>query len=92
MISPREKRESIIRVYSYPRYFYFYNFTVLDTGNGWSDWSTFGPCDNSCIKTRTRFCMDENDRTKCPNPTSTVLLGWGVDEHKTQCSVAECNG
>ena len=36
--------------------------------------------------------MDEKDRTKCPNPTSTVMLGWGVDEYKTQCTVAECNG
>merc|ERR1712048_166201 len=66
-------------------------YNCKNTGSGWSDWSSFGPCDTDCNKMRSRFCMDPTDRTKCPNPTNTAMLGWGIDEQKEKCTFSECN-
>ena len=72
----------------------FFSFCFKDSGTGWSTWSSYGPCNNDCIKERTRFCMDPTNHHNCPNPTSTERLYWGVDVGKKDCvkDATECYG
>ena len=62
------------------------------SGTGWSAWSFYSACDVDCIKKRSRFCMDENDKTSCPNPTYAGYARYGVDLQSVKCSSSECKG
>eukprot|EP00112_Aurelia_sp_Birch-Aquarium-sp1_P014794 Seg3210.1 transcript_id=Seg3210.1/GoldUCD/mRNA.D3Y31 product="Zinc metalloproteinase nas-6" protein_id=Seg3210.1/GoldUCD/D3Y31 len=51
----------------------------------WSTWSSYGPCDSRCFRTRQRFCSHP-DLNECPTANS-----YGVAEEQVTCSDAECN-
>jgi len=69
---------------------YSISFCFVAPEGGWSSWSNYGSCDVNCIKQRSRFCMDPNDKTSCPSPTSTRYIRYGVDMQKSQCTDNEC--
>eukprot|EP00795_Rhopilema_esculentum_P015056 gene15056-6221_t len=50
----------------------------------WSRWSSYGPCDQRCYKTRQRFCSDP-DLSNCGGANI-----HGVIEDQLKCSDAEC--
>ena len=52
----------------------------------WSRWSSYGPCDQRCYKTRQRFCSDP-DLSNCEGANV-----HGVIEDQLKCSDAECYG
>lgn len=51
-----------------------------------SSWTSFGPCDNRCKKSRQRFCSNL-DLSKCPNVNEN-----GVEKEFMSCTEEECYG
>lgn len=56
----------------------------LDVGKTYTEWSDWGPCDDSCQKTRQRFCSNY-DAARCPEAGM-----FGVHSETQQCTNAEC--
>ncbi|XP_048582035.1 zinc metalloproteinase nas-14 [Nematostella vectensis] len=52
---------------------------------GWSQWSSFTPCDDACMKTRQRFCRSL-DSAACD-----AAIPNGVQQNTVACSSEECN-
>ncbi|XP_031568759.1 MAM and LDL-receptor class A domain-containing protein 2-like [Actinia tenebrosa] len=52
---------------------------------GWSDWSSYSPCDYSCYKYRQRFCTAEH-RSNCPEANF-----YGIQTDMKRCPHEECN-
>ena len=57
-----------------------------DKGGGWSSWSSYGPCDPNCEKTRQRFCFERNMKV-CPGADE-----YGIATEYKSCSKSECGG
>ena len=62
-------------------------FLSTAKGDGWSEWSEYGPCTTEGRRERSRFCMNPTDKTSCPNPTNSIYLHYGVDvQVQTGCT------
>nr|QNH72426.1 toxin candidate TRINITY_DN37054_c0_g1_i2 [Pachycerianthus maua] len=60
-----------------------YDCTSEET-EGWSSWTSYGPCDTKCGKTRQRYCLS-TDYSTCPGANS-----YGTQTETSNCTQEEC--
>ena len=59
------------------------------TSYGWAQWSRFTPCDESCYKSRERYCYHPGTNKQFCGGNVNV---YGSEKEKVKCSSSECPG